>query len=188
MEGQLRLPNGFNTRRPRCIGKGRELHLAMDFANNYGVHPFWPLSGRWFYGDTIFIIEPLWLVLLIPVLAHRLERRWLKVLLWCLLAALLAVLGLVMRSNADSSSSVVGPLTTYANAADANRNSASVVTLSRITTLPIGAESPCGRNSQAARTITVARAMAAAGEAGAISGPYLSASATRARRPGPPCH
>lgn len=35
------------------------LHIAMDFTNNYGVHPFWPLNNRWFYGDTVFIIEPL---------------------------------------------------------------------------------------------------------------------------------
>ena len=35
------------------------LHVGMDFTNNYGVHPFWPLSNRWFYGDTIFIAEPL---------------------------------------------------------------------------------------------------------------------------------
>ena len=31
----------------------------MDFTNNYGVHPFWPLSNRWFYGDAVFIAEPL---------------------------------------------------------------------------------------------------------------------------------
>jgi inner membrane protein len=35
------------------------LHIAMDFTNNYGVHPFWPLSNRWFYGDSVFIAEPL---------------------------------------------------------------------------------------------------------------------------------
>jgi inner membrane protein len=35
------------------------LHIGMDFTNNYGVHPFWPLSNRWFYGDSIFIAEPL---------------------------------------------------------------------------------------------------------------------------------
>lgn len=31
----------------------------MDFTNNYGVHPFWPFSNRWFYGDAVFIAEPL---------------------------------------------------------------------------------------------------------------------------------
>lgn len=35
------------------------LHVAMDFTNSYGVHPFWPLDNRWFYGDSVFIIEPL---------------------------------------------------------------------------------------------------------------------------------
>lgn len=68
---------------------GPLLHLLMDFGNNYGVHPFWPLSGRWFYGDTLFIIEPLWWALTIPVLAHALTRRWLKLLLWVILGAIL---------------------------------------------------------------------------------------------------
>lgn len=36
------------------------VHLLLDFGNNYGVHPFWPLDSRWVYGDTVFIIEPWW--------------------------------------------------------------------------------------------------------------------------------
>lgn len=35
------------------------LHLGMDFTNTYGVHPFWPFDNRWFFGDAVFIIEPL---------------------------------------------------------------------------------------------------------------------------------
>ncbi len=35
------------------------LHVTMDFTNNYGVHPFWPLYNGWLYGDTVFIWEPL---------------------------------------------------------------------------------------------------------------------------------
>lgn len=35
------------------------LHICMDFTNTYGVHPFWPFDNRWFYGDAVFIIEPL---------------------------------------------------------------------------------------------------------------------------------
>jgi inner membrane protein len=45
------------------------LHIAMDFSNNYGVHPFWPLYNGWFYGDSVFILEPsFWLVLIAPLL------------------------------------------------------------------------------------------------------------------------
>jgi len=68
---------------------GVVLHLCLDLGNNYGVHPFWPVSGRWFYGDSIFIIEPSWWAIAIPVVAEALERRWLKVLLWVLLTAVL---------------------------------------------------------------------------------------------------
>lgn len=38
------------------------LHLAMDYTNNYGVHPFWPFYNGWVYGDSVYILEPLlWL-------------------------------------------------------------------------------------------------------------------------------
>ncbi|MGK5083383.1 metal-dependent hydrolase [Bdellovibrionota bacterium FG-1] len=41
------------------------LHLCADSWNDYGVHPFWPVVSRWFYGDFIFILEPLiWLAAL----------------------------------------------------------------------------------------------------------------------------
>lgn len=36
------------------------MHIVMDYGNSYGVHPFWPFSYRWFYGDSLFIVEP-WL-------------------------------------------------------------------------------------------------------------------------------
>jgi inner membrane protein len=57
---------------------GGVLHVLMDFGNNYGVHPFWPVHDGWFYGDAIFIIEP-WLMvaatgMAIGVSASRLLR------------------------------------------------------------------------------------------------------------------
>jgi len=33
-------------------------HLALDWANTYGVRPFLPFEGSWYYGDTLFIIDP----------------------------------------------------------------------------------------------------------------------------------
>ena len=38
---------------------GPLLHIALDYTNSYGVHPFWPVYDGWLYGDSVFIIEPL---------------------------------------------------------------------------------------------------------------------------------
>ncbi len=50
-------------------------HIAMDATNNYGVHPFWPFDARWYFGDTIFIIEPLWWVVLSAPLVFTASSR-----------------------------------------------------------------------------------------------------------------
>jgi inner membrane protein len=47
-----------------CAVLGCVLHVFMDFGNNYGVHPFWPLYDGWLYGDAIFIIDP-WLIIVL---------------------------------------------------------------------------------------------------------------------------
>jgi inner membrane protein len=47
---------------------GTFLHLGMDFLNSYGVHPFWPVENRWFYGDSMFIVEPLYWAAAAPLL------------------------------------------------------------------------------------------------------------------------
>ena len=39
---------------------GTFLHLGMDFLNSYGIHPFWPARDQWVYGDSMFIVEPLY--------------------------------------------------------------------------------------------------------------------------------
>jgi inner membrane protein len=39
-------------------------HPLMDWTNNYGMRFLLPWSGRWFYGDFVFIIDPfIWMVL-----------------------------------------------------------------------------------------------------------------------------
>jgi inner membrane protein len=62
------------------IGIGLASHLVLDSWNSYGVHPFWPLTARWFYGDAVYILEP-WLWLLLGVAAvlntMNLPGRWL---------------------------------------------------------------------------------------------------------------
>ena len=42
---------------------GVATHPLLDWLNNYGVRLLMPFSGRWFYGDSIFIIDPwMWLL------------------------------------------------------------------------------------------------------------------------------
>jgi inner membrane protein len=43
------------------------LHIGCDFLNDYGVHPLYPFDNRWFYGDSVFIVEPLWIAVLLPL-------------------------------------------------------------------------------------------------------------------------
>jgi inner membrane protein len=59
---------------------GLALHISMDGLNVYGVHPFWPFDARWYYGDMVFIVEPVfWVAFGMPLAAmvQRRARRWL---------------------------------------------------------------------------------------------------------------
>jgi inner membrane protein len=39
-------------------------HPTLDWLNNYGLRWLMPFSGRWFYGDALFVIDPwVWLML-----------------------------------------------------------------------------------------------------------------------------
>ena len=52
-------------------------HVFMDFLNSYGVRLLMPFSGRWFYGDALYIVDP-WLYLALGSgwwLASRREQR-----------------------------------------------------------------------------------------------------------------
>ena len=52
-------------------------HVFLDFLNNYGVRLLMPFSGRWFYGDVLFIVDPwLWLTLGAGLLLARGNSRW----------------------------------------------------------------------------------------------------------------
>lgn len=60
------------------VGFGFAAHLGLDALNVYGVHPFFPLDNRWFYGDAVYIIEPLLWVFLIPLVWHISKQSWPK--------------------------------------------------------------------------------------------------------------
>jgi inner membrane protein len=92
-----------------ALAVGFGLHLAMDYLNSYGLHPFHPFNSGWVYGDMIFILEPVfWVAFGIPMVMtlRQPALRWLLLLAaplalaffawrgflaWQSLAALLAI-------------------------------------------------------------------------------------------------
>ncbi len=73
---------------------GLLLHIGMDSLNVYGVHPFWPFDPNWYYGDLVFIVEPVfWIGFGVPLAAlvrsSFLRRLWLAVIALVPLAATL---------------------------------------------------------------------------------------------------
>lgn len=51
-------------------------HPFLDWLNNYGMRWLMPFDGRWFYGDSVFIMDPwLWLILGIGWIAPRRPTR-----------------------------------------------------------------------------------------------------------------
>ena len=62
------------------------LHIGLDFTNSYGVHPFWPADDHWYYGDAVFIVEPLIWACSAPLL-FTLRRRITRALVALVLAA-----------------------------------------------------------------------------------------------------
>jgi inner membrane protein len=47
-------------------------HPALDYMNNYGIRLLEPFSPRWFYGDTLFIIDAvLWTILPLGIWLSR---------------------------------------------------------------------------------------------------------------------
>ncbi|MDB5760505.1 MAG: hypothetical protein JWM30_3794 [Burkholderia sp.] len=65
------------------LAVGFGLHLAMDYLNSYGLHPFHPFNSGWVYGDMVFILEPVfWVAFGIPMVMslRRPALRWLLLL------------------------------------------------------------------------------------------------------------
>ncbi|MGK2934420.1 MAG: metal-dependent hydrolase [Gemmatimonadaceae bacterium] len=55
-------------------------HPALDWLNTYGIRLLLPFSGKWFYGDAVFIIDPwLWLLLAAALVPWRRTRRRVRI-------------------------------------------------------------------------------------------------------------
>ncbi len=51
-------------------------HVIADAWNSYGVHPFYPFTTRWYYGDAVYIAEPwLWTLLGVSVVLNARRDR-----------------------------------------------------------------------------------------------------------------
>ena len=67
------LPSGLRPRQLLLLSTVAILsHPILDTLNTYGMRWLMPFSGRWFYGDTLFIVDPwLWLTLGLGVILSR---------------------------------------------------------------------------------------------------------------------
>jgi len=66
---------------PACAGMligigyiGVLSHVLLDYLNNYGVRLLMPFSSRWFYGDTLVIVD-IWLWLILGAGVYWSRRR-----------------------------------------------------------------------------------------------------------------
>jgi inner membrane protein len=67
-------------------------HPLLDWMNTYGVRLLMPFDQRWFYGDTLFIIDPwIWLMLAAGILLARKSHR-VELIVWGVLAAMSSLL------------------------------------------------------------------------------------------------
>ena len=67
-------------------------HPMLDWLNTYGVRLLMPFDGRWFYGDTLFIVDPwFWLLTAVGVVLAR-SQSWRAITGWALLALLASAL------------------------------------------------------------------------------------------------
>ncbi len=53
---------------------GPVFHMGLDATNVYGVHPLWPFVPRWYFGDSVFIVEPLLLFVGLAALFYQARR------------------------------------------------------------------------------------------------------------------
>ena len=72
-------------------------------STSYGTRLLEPFSHRWFYGDTLFIMDPwIWLVLILGLemswRAERLGKNWTRPAIWAF-AAMLGYIGAQCRDR-----------------------------------------------------------------------------------------
>jgi len=71
--GRAGLPSGVRPREVLLLSAVAILsHPILDTLNTYGVRWLMPFAGQWFYGDTLFIVDPwMWLILATGLIVGR---------------------------------------------------------------------------------------------------------------------
>ncbi|HEX4574024.1 MAG TPA: metal-dependent hydrolase [Gemmatimonadales bacterium] len=59
-----------------CVAVTVASHLYLDWQGSYGLRPFLPWSGRWYYGDWVAIVDPFFWVVPLVALAWGARRHW----------------------------------------------------------------------------------------------------------------
>ena len=73
-------------------------HPLLDWTNNYGIRPLLPWSGRWYYGDLVFILDPfIWLSLGGASFLLTANTKW-RSTAWAALALVLTVAIVIVPS------------------------------------------------------------------------------------------
>jgi inner membrane protein len=77
-----------------CVAVAVLSHLYLDWQGSYGLRPFLPWSQRWYYGDWVAIVDPLFWIVPLVTLAWGERRHWQPALVYLL--TLTGVMALVV--------------------------------------------------------------------------------------------
>jgi inner membrane protein len=65
-------------------------HLYMDWQGSYGLRPFLPWSGQWYYADWVAIVDPFFWLIPLLALAWGERRHWRDMIPYLLVLALVS--------------------------------------------------------------------------------------------------
>src|SRR5438094_2815518 len=82
-----------------CVTVSVASHLYLDWQGSYGLRPFLPWSGRWYYADWVAIVDPFFWAVPLVALAWGARRHWAPALVY--LVSLVGVTTLVLWRGHD---------------------------------------------------------------------------------------
>jgi inner membrane protein len=69
-------------------------HPLLDYANTYGLRPFLPFDGKWYYGDILFIFDPyIDAILLLAIIVGRFVQKRGRAAAWASIILVVAYVG-----------------------------------------------------------------------------------------------